>query len=167
MTGMTHDGAQITAGVDTHGLTHHAAVIDTVGWRLTDREFPAAIRGYRDLLEWTRSHGALVTVGVEGTGAHGAELARVLTAAGVAVVMQAGADASGPACSAAHEGRHVRRRAAGSRSARRRAPVSTPAPARARARAYLSRERGRRRGGSGPAASAWSSAYRIVSTHWA
>jgi transposase len=86
MTSMTHDGPQITGGVDTHGLTHHAAVIDTVGRHLADREFPATIRGYRDLLEWMRSHGALVAVGVEGTGAYGAELARVLTAAGVAVV---------------------------------------------------------------------------------
>ncbi|MFI2027754.1 hypothetical protein [Streptomyces buecherae] len=28
MTSMTHDGPRITGGVDTHGLTHHAAVID-------------------------------------------------------------------------------------------------------------------------------------------
>ncbi len=33
-----------------------------------------------------RSHGAVTAVGVEGTGAYGAELARVLTAAGVTVV---------------------------------------------------------------------------------
>ncbi|WP_460088838.1 IS110 family RNA-guided transposase, partial [Streptomyces variabilis] len=50
------------------------------------REFPATIRGYRDLLDWMRSHGELVAVGVEGTGAYGAELARVLTAAGVTVI---------------------------------------------------------------------------------
>ena len=86
MTSMTHDGPQITGGVDTHGLTHHAAVIDTVGRHLADREFPATIRGYRDLLDWMRMHGTLVAVGVEGTGAYGAELARVLTAAGVTVV---------------------------------------------------------------------------------
>ena len=86
MTSMTHDGPEITGGVDTHGLTHHAAVIDPVGRHLADREFPATIRGYRDLLDWMRSHGMLVAVGVEGTGAYGAELARVLTAAGVAVV---------------------------------------------------------------------------------
>ncbi|MFI5972613.1 IS110 family transposase [Streptomyces sp. NPDC051452] len=83
---MTHDGPEITGGVDTHGLTHHASVVDQVGRHLADREFPATIRGYRDLLEWMRSHGTLVAVGVEGTGAYGAELARVLTAAGVTVV---------------------------------------------------------------------------------
>ncbi|MFC9273538.1 transposase, partial [Streptomyces zhihengii] len=86
MTSMTHNGPQITGGVDTHGLTHHAAVIDFVGRHLADREFPATVRGYRDLLDWMRGHGALVAVGVEGTGAYGAELARVLTAAGVTVV---------------------------------------------------------------------------------
>ena len=31
MTSMTHDGPQITGGVDTHGLTHHAAAIDATG----------------------------------------------------------------------------------------------------------------------------------------
>ncbi|WP_327072777.1 IS110 family transposase [Kitasatospora purpeofusca] len=86
MTSMTHDGPKITGGVDTHGLTHHAALIDPLGRHLTDREFPATIVGYRDLLDWMRSHGTLTAVGVEGTGAYGAELARVLTAAGVTVV---------------------------------------------------------------------------------
>ncbi|WP_079063249.1 IS110 family RNA-guided transposase [Peterkaempfera griseoplana] len=86
MTSMTHDGPEITGGVDTHGLTHHAAVVDQVGRHLADREFPATINGYRELLAWMRCHGALAAVGVEGTGAYGAELARVLTAAGVTVV---------------------------------------------------------------------------------
>ncbi|MET8377002.1 IS110 family transposase [Streptomyces microflavus] len=86
MTSMTHDSPQVTGGVDTHGLTHHAAVIDAIGRHLADREFPATIRGYRDLLDWMRTHGELVAVGVEGTGAYGAELARVLTAASVTVV---------------------------------------------------------------------------------
>lgn len=86
MTSMTHEDRQVTGGVDTHGLTHHAAVVDQVGRHLADREFPATARSYRDLLAWIRGHGTLVAVGVEGTGAYGAELARVLTAAGVAVV---------------------------------------------------------------------------------
>ncbi|NYD44657.1 transposase [Actinomadura luteofluorescens] len=83
---MTHDELEVTGGVDTHGLTHHAAVIDAVGRRLADREFPATVGGYRDLLKWMRVHGTLTAVGVEGTGAYGAELARVMTAAGVTVV---------------------------------------------------------------------------------
>lgn len=90
MTIMTHDGleitGEITGGVDTHGLTHHAAVIDSVGRHLADQEFPATSSGYRDLLDWMRACGTVIAVGVEGTGAYGAELARVLTAAGVAVI---------------------------------------------------------------------------------
>ncbi|WP_285741036.1 IS110 family transposase, partial [Kitasatospora phosalacinea] len=83
---MTHHSPEITGGVDTHGLTHHAAVIDPLGRHLADREFPATIAGYRALLDWMRSHGTPTAVGVEGTGTYGAELARVLTAAGVTVV---------------------------------------------------------------------------------
>ncbi|SDS58943.1 Transposase [Streptomyces sp. TLI_053] len=86
MTSMTHDNPEITGGVDTHGLTHHAAVIDPLGRHLADQEFPATIAGYRALLDWMRAHGTVTAVGVEGTGAYGAELARVLTAAGVTVV---------------------------------------------------------------------------------
>jgi hypothetical protein len=74
MTSMTHDGPQITGGVDKHGLTHHAAVIDSAGRHLADQEFPATIRCCRDLLEWMRRHGTLVAVWGEGTGAYGAEL---------------------------------------------------------------------------------------------
>lgn len=86
MTSMTHDSPQVTGGVDTHGLTHHAAVIDAIGRHLADREFPATVRGYRDLLDWMRTHGTPAAVGVEGTAAYGAELARVLTASGVTVI---------------------------------------------------------------------------------
>ena len=37
----------VVGGVDTHGQTHHAAVIDSVGRQLGDREFPASPAGYR------------------------------------------------------------------------------------------------------------------------
>ena len=83
---MTQPAPAVTGGVDTHGLTHHAAIIDPVGRELGDKEFPATPAGYRALLAWMRSHGDLVAVGVEGTGAYGAELARVLTAAGLTVI---------------------------------------------------------------------------------
>ncbi|SDZ55899.1 Transposase [Saccharopolyspora shandongensis] len=63
-----------------------SAPIDSVGRHLVDQEFPATIDGYRHLLEWMRVHGTLIMVEVEGTGAYGAELVRVLTAAGVTVV---------------------------------------------------------------------------------
>ncbi|MEV0848629.1 hypothetical protein AB0J21_22585 [Streptomyces sp. NPDC049954] len=78
MTSMTHEAREITGGVDTHGLTHHAAVIDSIGRHLADQEFPATIRGYRDLLAWMGPrHAHRGRSG--GTGAYGAELARVLS----------------------------------------------------------------------------------------
>ena len=83
---MTEHAGEIIGGVDTHGEVHHAAVIDTLGRHLADREFPAAGAGYRSLECWLRSHGTVVAVGVEGTGAYGAELARSLARSGLKVV---------------------------------------------------------------------------------
>lgn len=86
MTSMTYSPGDVIGGVDTHGGTHHAAVIDALGRHLSDREFEATAAGYRQLLGWMRSYGELAVVGVEGTGSYGAELARVLAAAGISVV---------------------------------------------------------------------------------
>jgi transposase len=87
MTSMTPTvGIEVFAGVDTHGQTHHAAMIDAVGRELGDKEFPAGTSGYRALLTWMTSHGTPAVVGIEGTGSYGAELARVLTGAGVTVI---------------------------------------------------------------------------------
>lgn len=74
------------AGVDTHGETHHGAVIDEIGRELADAEFPATPAGYRKLVAWLTRHGQLQKVGVEGTGAYGAGLARHLRSMGVTVV---------------------------------------------------------------------------------
>ena len=76
----------ITGGVDTHGLTHHAAAVDQTGRVLGDKEFPATAAGYRALLAWLRAHGTVVKVGVEGTGTYGAGLARYLAAEKVGLV---------------------------------------------------------------------------------
>lgn len=76
----------VIGGVDTHGRTHHAAVIDQQGRLLGDREFPADSGGYRQLLGWLRRHGHLDIVGVEGTGSYGAGLTRFLLDHGVSVV---------------------------------------------------------------------------------
>ncbi len=88
MTSMTSPTAPVTVigGVDTHGQTHHAAVIDQVGRQLGDREFPTTPAGYRALLTWLRGHGQLERVGVEGTGSYGAALARHLRRMGEGVV---------------------------------------------------------------------------------
>jgi transposase len=77
--------ADVTGGVDTHGEQHVAAVIDVVGRILGTAAFAADAAGYRRLLCWMRSFGQVTQVGVEGTGAYGAGLARYLTGQGVLV----------------------------------------------------------------------------------
>jgi transposase len=76
----------VIGGVDTHGRTHHAAVLDEQGRLLGDREFPADRGGYRQLLCWLGRHGQVGVVGVEGTGSYGAGLARYLLEQQVRVV---------------------------------------------------------------------------------
>ncbi len=83
---MTPTTGPVTGGVDTHGQTHHAAVLDPLGRQLGDREFPTTPAGYRALLNWLRGHGELERVGIEGTGTYGAALTRQLRGAGVVVV---------------------------------------------------------------------------------
>jgi transposase len=82
MTSMTTATVRVIGGVDTHGQSHHAAVIDGVGRQLDDREFPASPAGYGALLEWLRGDGELDRVGVEGTGTYGVALTRHLREAG-------------------------------------------------------------------------------------
>jgi len=71
MTSMTTNSSAVTGGVDTHGQTHHAAALDSVGRQLGDREFPTTPAGYRALVNWLQTHGHLERVGVEGTGTYG------------------------------------------------------------------------------------------------
>ncbi|HSH58858.1 MAG TPA: transposase [Acidimicrobiales bacterium] len=76
----------VIGGVDTHAATHCAAAIDTTGRLLGVAEFPASDAGYRRLGRWLRSQGELDAVGIEGTGAYGAGLARHLRHEQVSVV---------------------------------------------------------------------------------
>jgi transposase len=80
MPSITPDTAaiEVAGGVDTHLDTHTAAVIDQVGRVLGTQQFPATPAGYRALLAWMRGFGRLRKIGVEGTGAYGAGLARRL-----------------------------------------------------------------------------------------
>jgi len=77
---------RVIGGVDTHGEFHHAVVLDRIGRRLADQKFGATQTGYSAMLAWFRSHGSLEVVGIEGTGAYGAGLARHLHGEGVQVV---------------------------------------------------------------------------------
>ncbi|MFC8278453.1 IS110 family transposase [Streptomyces sp. NPDC057271] len=83
---MTADEIAVIGGVDTHTDLHQAAVIDSIGRHLATEAFETTPDGYRRLLDWLRSHGEVLALGMEGTGAYGAELARFLTAHGVTVV---------------------------------------------------------------------------------
>ena len=83
---MTDPTMPVTGGVDTHKDTHVAAVLNAVGVVVGTAEFPTTPAGYRRLLTWMRNFGDLTVVGVEGTGAWGAGLARHLTTNSVRVI---------------------------------------------------------------------------------
>ncbi len=76
----------ITGGVDTHLDAHVAAALDPIGGVLGVESFLATAAGYAELFEWMRGFGPVRRVGVEGTGAYGAGLARFLLRAGVEVI---------------------------------------------------------------------------------
>ena len=76
----------ITGGVDTHLDIHVAAALDSNGGTLGVESFPTTTGGFSDLYAWLSGFGTLGRVGVEGTGAYGAGLARSLRAAGVTVI---------------------------------------------------------------------------------
>lgn len=86
MTTMAETGVAVTGGVDTHLDTNMAAALDGVGGQLGIKEFPTTTAGYRELHRWLANFGAVVRVGVEGTGSYGAGLARYLATQGVEVI---------------------------------------------------------------------------------
>ncbi|MFF3159561.1 transposase [Streptomyces sp. NPDC057910] len=82
---MAADGITVIGGIDPYTDLHQAAVIDTIGRHLATEAFATTPDGYQQLLDWLRSHGELLAVGLEGAGAYGAEIARFLTANGVTI----------------------------------------------------------------------------------
>jgi transposase len=68
----------VTGGVDTHLDVHVAAAVDENGGVLGVESFATTPAGFRDLFGWLAGFGELARVGVEGTGAYGAGLARYL-----------------------------------------------------------------------------------------
>ena len=75
----------VIGGVDTHRDTHTAAALDTTGHLHGSATFPATTAGYHQLLTWLRAFGPLEAIGVEGTGAYGAGLARYLHSQAITV----------------------------------------------------------------------------------
>jgi transposase len=76
----------VTGGVDTHLDVHVASALEETGGVLGVESFPTTPAGYRQLHEWLCSFGEVSRVGVEGTGAYGAGLARFLHAMDVEVI---------------------------------------------------------------------------------
>ncbi|WUP40016.1 IS110 family transposase [Streptomyces sp. NBC_00259] len=72
--------------MDTHKDVHVAAVVTVLGALLAHQQFPTTAVGYRQLLAWARSFGALRRAGVECTGSYGAAPARFLSRENVQVV---------------------------------------------------------------------------------
>lgn len=83
---MAHRKVHVVGGVDTHGEVHVAAVVDETGRILGSESFPTTAAGYQSLLRWLSRHGQVLRIGVEGTGAYGAGLARYLQGEGVEVL---------------------------------------------------------------------------------
>src|SRR4051794_10927492 len=76
----------VTGGVDTHADVHVAGAVEGNGGVLGVASFPTRPAGFGGLHDGLAGFGALYRVGVEGTGAYGAGLARYLRGQGVAVI---------------------------------------------------------------------------------
>jgi len=82
MTTIADEVARVTIGIDTHKDVHVTAVLDERGRLLGTQSFPTTGKGHRLLERWATSFGEVDAVGIEGTGAWGAGVARHLTAKG-------------------------------------------------------------------------------------
>src|SRR4051794_8466510 len=85
----------VVIGVDTHVSTHSAAMVAAgTGGVIDDVTIAATGQGYTELGEWAddladslgEEHGALRAWAIEGTGSHGAGLARQLRERGELVI---------------------------------------------------------------------------------
>ena len=76
----------VTGGVDTHADVHVAAAVDANGGVLGVQSFATTPAGFAELHGWLTGFGDVARVGVEGTGAYGAGLARFLRARDLEVI---------------------------------------------------------------------------------
>jgi transposase len=86
MTTIADEPRRVTVGIDTHGEVHVAAVLDERGRRVGTESFPTTSSGHRRLERWVLRFGVVDAVGIEGTGAWGAGVARHFAAVGYRVV---------------------------------------------------------------------------------
>lgn len=86
MTIMQDHTDRVTVGIDTHGDVHVATALDERG-RVIDRlELAASTAGYARLDDWLAVIGTIGRIGVEGTGAWGAGVARHLAGHGHRII---------------------------------------------------------------------------------
>ncbi|EJM1769833.1 IS110 family transposase [Escherichia albertii] len=76
----------VVGGVDTHKDLHVAAVVDQNNKVLGTQFFSTTRQGYRQMLAWMTSFGALKRIGVECTGTYGSGLLHYLQNAGLEVL---------------------------------------------------------------------------------
>lgn len=86
MDGHSEATRRIVGGVDTHKDLHVAAVVDEFDRVLASCSFPTTRQGYRQMLAWMNSFGALQRIGIESTGSYGAGLLRYMQSAGIEVL---------------------------------------------------------------------------------
>jgi transposase len=86
MTTVADDEGRVTVGIDTHGEVNVAAVLDERGRLLDTGSFPTTSAGHRRLERWVLGFGPIDAVGIEGTGAWGAGVARHFGAGGYRVI---------------------------------------------------------------------------------
>jgi transposase len=79
--------ADVVVGVDTHVETHSAAIVDArTGAVLDELTVSTTLDGYQELADLAGAHGPARLWAIEGTGGHGAGLARFLAAGDEIVV---------------------------------------------------------------------------------
>jgi len=76
----------IVGGVDTHRDVNVAAVVDMNGGLLGVESFRTTADGHKMLASWMAGFGTIERIGIEGTGAYGAGLARHFARASVRVI---------------------------------------------------------------------------------
>src|ERR1700712_2600724 len=88
MTSMNQDRprGRVVIGVDTHKYIHVAVVLDDFGGVLGKEKFTADTAGYGQLINWSMTHGHLLTFAIEGTGSYGAGLTAAVRRRDIGVV---------------------------------------------------------------------------------
>lgn len=88
MTSMNQDRlrGRVVIGVDTHKYVHVAVALDDFGGVVGKEKFTTDLAGYGQLIDWSMTHGHLLTFAIEGTGSYGAGLTAAVRRRDIGVV---------------------------------------------------------------------------------